>query len=142
MIREAEIRDRARIEELYRILIPDADDINVLEERIEQIKRDSNNFLYVAEIDGRVEGTVLLSICLDAMFGNRPYAVAENIIVDPASRGKGVGKDLITCAVSQCKKLGCREVLLMSNLRRTEAHLFFERQGFSPVAKGFKKYLD
>ncbi|MEX2415222.1 MAG: hypothetical protein WD424_03685 [Paenibacillaceae bacterium] len=49
MIREAEHRDRERIEELYRILIPDDNEIKVLHERIDQIKNDPNNYLLVYE---------------------------------------------------------------------------------------------
>lgn len=72
MIREAENRDRERIEELlYKILIPDDNEIMVLDERIEQIKNDPDNFLLVYELNGKVEGTVLLSFCPDAMYGNR-----------------------------------------------------------------------
>lgn len=142
MIREAEHRDRERIEELYRVLIPDDNEIVVLNERIDQIKQDPHNFLFVNEINGRVEGTVLLSICLDAMYGNRPYAVVENIIVDPLCRGMGVGKELLQYIEDYCSKAACREVLLMSNIKRSAAHEFFERQGFNHIAKGFKKYLE
>lgn len=141
MIREAERRDRERIEELYKILIPDDNEIVVLNERIDQFKQDPHNYLFVNEIEGRVEGTVLLTFCLDAMYGNRPYAVVENVIVDPNCRGNGVGKALFKHVESFCLKNECREVLLMSNVKRTAAHEFFERQGFSHAAKGFKKYL-
>lgn len=141
MIREAERQDRERIEELYKILIPDDNEIIVLNGRIDQIKQDPHNFLFVNEINGRVEGTVLLTICLDVMYGNRPYAVVENIIVDPDYRGMGVGKGLLKHLEDYCASVECRELLLMSNVKRTKAHEFFERQGFNHVAKGFKKYL-
>lgn len=142
MIRQAEYQDRDRIEELYKILIPNENEINVLEERIAEIKKDPNNFLFVYEIEGRAEGTVLLSFCLDPMFGNRSYAVVENIIVDPAFWGKGIGKQMLNHIEQCCRDKNCREILLMSNIRRTDAHVFFEHQGFSHIAKGFKKYLD
>lgn len=142
MIRQAERQDRDRIEELYKILIPNEDEINVLNERIDEIRKDSNNFLFVYEIEGRVEGTVLLSFCLDPMFGNRSYAVVENIIVDPNTWGKGIGKEMLNYIEYRCREVNCREILLMSNIRRTEAHVFFEHHGYNHVAKGFKKYLD
>ncbi len=141
MIREAEQRDRERIEELYKILIPDDDEIKVLNERIDQIKIDPNHFLLVFEMDRRVEGTVMLSLCPDAMYGNRPYAIMENLIVDPAFQGRGVGIQLFEYAEAHCKENNCREILIMSNVIRTSAHEFFEQRGFSHVAKGFKKYI-
>jgi N-acetylglutamate synthase-like GNAT family acetyltransferase len=141
MIREAEQRDRDRIEELYKILIPDDNEIIVINERIDQVKNDPHNFLFVNEIEGRIEGTILLTICLDVMYGNRPYAVVEYIIVDPACRGMGVGKELLKHVEDYCIKIECREILLMSNVKRIAAHDFFERQGFNNVAKGFLKKI-
>jgi N-acetylglutamate synthase-like GNAT family acetyltransferase len=141
MIREAEKRDRERIEALYKILIPDDNEIDVLDERIDQIKLDPNHFLFVYEHEGVAVGTMILSFCLDAMYGNRPFAVLENVIVHPSCRGLGIGKQLFKYIELRCKAAGCRELLLMSNVRRTEAHQFFEKMGFSAVAKGFKKYI-
>lgn len=141
MIREAENRDRERIEELYKILIPDDNEIMVLDERIEQIKNDPNHFLLVYELNGKVAGTVLLSFCPDAMYGNRPYAMLENLIVDPANQGVGVGGQLFDYAEASCKAHNCREILLLSSVRRIRAHEFFEQRGFAHVAKGFKKYI-
>jgi hypothetical protein len=51
MIREAETKDRDAIQLLYEILCPD-EQINVLSERIEQIRNDSHNFLYVYDSYG------------------------------------------------------------------------------------------
>ncbi|MEX1030679.1 MAG: GNAT family N-acetyltransferase [Paenibacillaceae bacterium] len=141
MIREAERRDRERIEELYKLLIPDDNEIEVLEDRIDQIKLDPNHYLLVYENEDTVVGTILLSFCPDAMYGNRPYAMLENLIVDPACRGLGVGKQLFDHIEVLCMAVDCREILLMSNVRRTEAHQFFERLGYANVARGFKKYI-
>jgi GNAT superfamily N-acetyltransferase len=104
MIREAEHQDRERLEELYHILIPDDDEIVVLNERIDEFKQDPNHFLFVYIFEGRVEGTVLLSFCLDAMYGNRSFAVIENIIVDPAAWGTGIGKALLNHIEYCCRK--------------------------------------
>lgn len=141
MIREAERRDREHIEALYKILIPGDDEIEVLDERIDQIKLDPNHFLFVYELESVVVGTLLLSFCLDVMYGNRPFAVIENVIVDSSCRGLGIGKQLFQHVEKRCEAVGCRELLLMSNVSRLEAHQFFERIGFNAVAKGFKKYI-
>jgi N-acetylglutamate synthase-like GNAT family acetyltransferase len=142
MIREAEIKDRSKIEELYKILIPNDDDIVVLEERIIQIKNDPNNFIFVSEEEGLVRGTLLMHICLDPMYGKRPFVLIENVIVDPSYRGKGIGTNLFNHVEEYCKTIACREILLMSNFKRVEAHKFFEKQGYNgDISRGFKKYL-
>ncbi|MDF2651051.1 MAG: Acetyltransferase, partial [Paenibacillus sp.] len=80
MIREAEANDSDLLEKLYKELAPNSKNIKVLPERIEQIKQDSNNFLFVYEESGIVQGTIFTTLCLDPMYQFRPYAVVENII--------------------------------------------------------------
>jgi len=141
LIREAEYQDRGSNRRTVKKLIPDDDEIKVLGERIVQIKNDPNHYLLVYEVEGKAVATVLLSFCLDAMYGNRPYAMLENVIVDPACRGMGIGRELFDYCEVLCKKVDCREILLLSHVRRTEAHEFFEQRGYVHVAKGFKKYI-
>ena len=52
MIREAEVMDKEAIQNLYQLLCPN-DPVNVLPARIEQIKKDHNNFLFVWEEAGK-----------------------------------------------------------------------------------------
>lgn len=141
MIREAEVKDRDAIQRLYEILCP-GEPINVLELMIEQIKNDKNNFLFVDEQDSIIFGTVLLTICLDPMFGLQPYGLVENIVINPQMRGKGVGKKLLEHVERFCRDLNCSKIMLLSNSFRVDAHRFFEANGYNgSVSKGFKKYL-
>jgi N-acetylglutamate synthase-like GNAT family acetyltransferase len=142
MIREAETGDRKSIQRLYEILCPN-EQINVLAERIDQIKEDLNNYLFVYEEDSQILGTVFITICLDVMFGFQPYAVLENIIVQDSVRGRGIGKKLLEHIEHECRKLHCTKIMLLSNINRIEAHEFFEKNGYDgTVSKGFKKYLN
>ncbi|CAG7646567.1 GNAT family N-acetyltransferase [Paenibacillus allorhizosphaerae] len=142
MIREAEAKDAAEIERLYRLLLPDDGRIHVLGERLEEIRNDPNQYCVVYDDEGRVIGTVLLHICLDPMYGKRPFALVENVVVDPNSRGKGVGNKLFGHLEQCCRERDCTEMLLLSSSYRAEAHRFFERQGFSGTErKGFVKRL-
>ncbi len=65
MIREAEPKDSNVIENLYKKLAPYSENIKVLPERIEQIRDDSNNFLFVYEESGNVKGSIFMTFCLD-----------------------------------------------------------------------------
>lgn len=65
----------------------------------------------------------------------------ENLVVEPTCQGKGVGVQLFDYAEATCKAHNCREILLLSSVRRIKAHEFFEQRGFAHVAKGFKKYI-
>ena len=111
-------------------------------ERIEQIKKDLNNFLFVYEESGIVRGTIFATLCLDSMYQFKPYAVVENIIVNTAFRGNGIGKRLLEHVEQMCILKGCTKIMLLSSASRIEAHEFFEKNGFNgTVSKGFKKYI-
>lgn len=75
MIREAEIHDSAVIEELYRGLLPNNQEITVWPERIQQVRESVDSFLLVYEEDGHVLGTLHLHICHDALSADRPFGV-------------------------------------------------------------------
>jgi hypothetical protein len=92
-IRHAESRDAPAILELYRQLVrPVAPDvaIDVRTERIEQIRRDPHNFLWVIESDQEVFGTTFVTLCLDPMHGRQPYAVLEKFCDRRTSPHQGV----------------------------------------------------
>jgi GNAT superfamily N-acetyltransferase len=143
-IREADTGDTAAVLELYRQLVrPVAPDIevNVRAERIEEIRADSQNFLWVLVAKDGVIGTAFLTLCLDPMHGRQPYAVLENFIIDENHRGRGYGAELMRYAVDFCYRADCSKIMLQSHGSRAEAHAFFEAQGFSASNKrGFVKY--
>ncbi|KQX48548.1 MULTISPECIES: GNAT family N-acetyltransferase [unclassified Paenibacillus] len=142
MIREAERTDRDQLFELYRMLVPNSKKMNVLEEQINTIRNDPNNFLLVYDEEGKILGTVTLNICLQALHGTRPYGVVENIIVHENHRSKNIGRKLLQYVEDYCRLINCHRIMLLSNSTRERAHQFFEREGYKgSISKGFKKYL-
>ena len=143
-IREAEARDAPAILRLYRQLVrpvaPDVE-VDVRPERIEQIRSDPHNFLWVLESEDGVVGTAFVTLCLDPMHNRQPYAVLENFVVDEGYRAKGYGAQLMQYAVDFCYRADCSKIMLQSHSLRSQAHKFFEAQGFSAVnKKAFVKY--
>lgn len=142
MIREAETMDREAIQKLYKSLCPN-DLVNVLPERIEQIKKDQHNFLFVCEESGNILGTVFFTICLSPMYGFQPFGVVENFVVDEKYRGQGIGTALINHIFKIGRENKCFVVKLLSSSFREDAHRFFEKNGFNGTdKKGFIKYLN
>lgn len=142
MIREAEPRDRDAIQSLYLALCPDAP-VRVLPERIEEIKKDPNNFLFVFEIEGNVVGTILLTICLSPIFGAQDFGLIEYFIVDQNYRRQGIGSKLIDHVIQVCCDRKCTGLFYYSNNDRKKAHAFYEHKGFDSTGKvGFVKYLN
>ena len=143
-IREAETQDLEAILRLYRQLVrpvaPDVE-VDVRADRIEQIRSDPHNFLWVLESEDGVVGSAFVTLCLDPMHNRQPYAVLENFIVDERCRTKGYGAQLTHYAVDFCYRADCSKIMLQSHSSRSQAHAFFEAQGFSAEKKkAFVKY--
>ena len=103
-----------------------------------EIAADPRQRLLVAEVDGRVVGTVVLVIVPNLTHEGRPYAIVENVIVDRDLRGEGVGEALLHFATGEAKRAGCYKLSLTSNKTRTDAHRFYERVGFRATHEGFR----
>lgn len=142
MIRKAEPKDKDAIQLLYQALCPNAP-VRVLPERIEELKKDLNNFLYVYEMTGNIVGTVFLTICLSPMFGTQDFGLIEYFIVDQNYRRQGIGSKLTDHVIQICRERKCTRIILLSKDNRQEAHAFYESKGFNGFGKtGFVKYLN
>ena len=65
----------------------------------------------------------------------------DEFVVDSNSRGKGIGRQLLTELINHAKKNKCRRVELDTALHRKEAHRFYEQQGFEKRAYLFSMIL-
>jgi GNAT superfamily N-acetyltransferase len=75
------------------------------------------------------------------MHGHQPYALVEHFVIEESMRGKGCDTMLAAYVENFCLRADCSQIMLLSNSRRSEAHRFFEKQGFSSGRKkGFVKY--
>lgn len=141
ILREASSTDATAIARLYRPLVPRDRNMRVDPERIGQIAADPNNFLFVVEAEGVVWASAFLTLCMDPMYGALPYAVLENIVVDPARRGGGCGRFIVENIEAFCWRQGCTKIMLFSSAFRRAAHQFFSHLGFDDDKKiAFVKY--
>lgn len=134
-IRNARPEDAYGIERLYRQLTADDPNVRVLLARIDKITADPATQLLAAERSGRLVGTTLLTVCLDVMYGEQPYLVVENVVVDHEARGAGVGRRLLTEVDRLALETNATKVMLLSASSRPAAHRFFEACGYSSTAK-------
>ena len=96
--------------------------------------------LLVAEIDGEVVGTYVLQIMDKLGKRGTPAGVVEDVAVLPACHGQGIGRAMMEHAREACRAAGCYKLALSSNLRREDAHRFydslgFERHGYSFITR-------
>jgi GNAT superfamily N-acetyltransferase len=102
---------------------------------------DPNNTLLVAEREGRVVGTFQLTLIQHVAYRGGLVAQIENLIVDPAVRGQGVGEHMMRWAIEEARARGCFRVQLTSNKTRDRAHRFYETLGFVRSHEGMKFLL-
>ena len=106
-----------------------------------QIEANPAVFLHVVETGGEVVATFQLTL-MRVMAG--PGALHLDVeAVRTASRmqGQGIGSVMMEHAIGFARERGCKSVKLTSNLKRTDAHRFYERLGFEKTHAGFKLKL-
>jgi ribosomal protein S18 acetylase RimI-like enzyme len=85
------------------------------------------NTLLVARVDGDIVGTLTL-VLFPIPTGTRAWI--EDVVVDEAARGYGVGAALTREAVRLARDAGARTVDLTSQPSRAAANRLYERLGF------------
>lgn len=61
------------------------------------------------------------------------------VVVDESARGQGIGTILIKVAESYLRSRGCAMIEVTSNKKRTDAHAFYERLGYTATSFRFAK---
>ena len=78
---------------------------------------------WVAEQHGHLVGFVVLELHAD-------HLLLENVAVDPAQQGAGVGGRLLALAEEQARLMGLPEVRLFTNAAMTENLEYYPRRGY------------
>lgn len=85
---------------------------------------------WLGERAGEAVGTYTLLLCENLAHPTQPAAIVESVVVASAHRRQGIGTALMQHALAQAAAAGCSKLALSSNLRRREAHAFYEALGF------------
>jgi GNAT superfamily N-acetyltransferase len=105
---------------------------------LERLSADPNQRLVVAVREGRVVGTLQLTIIPGLSRRGATRSIIEGVRVHAEDRGSGLGTQLIEWAIDESRQQGCQLVQLTSDVTRTDAHRFYERLGFTASHTGFK----
>jgi ribosomal protein S18 acetylase RimI-like enzyme len=74
---------------------------------------------------------VSLLYTVSTYLGGR-VALLENMVVDPARRGRGYGRELLRSAIEHAQKAGCRRITLLTDEDNAAARTFYEGFGSQP----------
>ena len=94
----------------------------------------------VAEVDGRVVGCLSTSTMI-VLHRPTPVGRISMMVVDERYRSKGIGTKMVSAAEELLASKGCQLVEVTSNLRRVDAHRFWERIGYERTSARFAKQV-
>lgn len=80
--------------------------------------------------DGIAVGTFSLLIFCSLAHDGSEQAVLDAVVISRHSRGQGIGSAMLKHACKIAADDGCYKIALSSNLKRMDAHRFYETYGF------------
>jgi GNAT superfamily N-acetyltransferase len=107
----------------------------------EQINRDPNHELIVAERNGEAIGTLHLMFLPSISFQGGLRAQIESVRVDKRFQNNGIGSTMMKWAMDRAKQRGAHVAQLTTHNSRVDAHRFYERLGFKGSHLGMKMSL-
>ncbi|MFJ1748932.1 GNAT family N-acetyltransferase [Streptomyces sp. NPDC088116] len=117
------------------------DDLTPYTAAFERLAHDPNQHVMVGVREGRVVGTLQLTVIPGLSRRGATRSIVEAVRIHADERGSGLGTALIEWAVDESRRQGCQLIQLTSDASRTDAHRFYERLGFTASHVGFKLSL-
>ncbi len=98
-----------------------------IDELVDIVSSPATDLFLATDDDGTVLGTATL-VTFRIPTGRRAWI--EDVVVDDAARGLGVGGALTQAMVDRAEELGCTTVDLTSRPSREAANRLYQREGF------------
>lgn len=140
IIKVASIDDVSSILNLYSAVLDNGNVISITQAELlfQKMQSYPNYKIYVAEKEGEIIGTFALLIMDNLAHQGTPSGIVEDVAVLNDLQGKGIGKLMMKFAMEKCKEAGCYKLVLSSNVKRIEAHAFYESLDFEKHGFSFK----
>ncbi|HJO95995.1 MAG TPA: GNAT family N-acetyltransferase [Victivallales bacterium] len=135
-------KDLAELAGLYQQLQPNEQSIEKMKDALVHIRRNPNQIILGAKIEGNLIGT-LLGVTCQMLFGQcKSFMVIEDVVVSNNYRRNGIGRALMKAIEKKAMELNCSYIMLITDHDRVNAHRFYESLGYkSDHYKAFKKSL-
>lgn len=133
ILREISEEQFARVGALLQTLNAEAPPLDIIRLR-EILVNDSFNLFIAENENGLITGMLTLTIC-HTLAGSKYWI--EDVVVDPAHRGKGIGRALVRAAVNYVKENEpFPTIYLTSNPSRVTARSLYMSEGFEEYDTG------
>jgi len=140
-IRECRHEDFDGVFPLLRQLWPEcAIDPEKMRDIYRQLLEAATSYVLCALSDGHITGFCDFYV-RDSLWQQGKLAYVDELVVDESMRGRGTGAALLEQAAGTARDLGCSRIELDSAFHRTDAHRFYDNQGWEKRAFLFGKDL-
>lgn len=132
-IGEATENDLVSVLNLYRNVLDKGKHILTEEEAnfiFKKMSQYPDYHLFIAKFESEIIGSFALLIMDNLAHFGSPSAIVEDVVVSDKYQNKGIGKMMMKFAMEKAKTKGCYKMVLSSNLKRVDAHRFYENLGF------------
>jgi GNAT superfamily N-acetyltransferase len=75
----------------------------------------------------------LMQVSIHRAIESGAWAEIDALVVDESQRGRGIGRALVEYARTWAREEGLARLRVRTNEKRTDAHAFYERLGFTHV---------
>jgi ribosomal protein S18 acetylase RimI-like enzyme len=104
---------------------------------LQAIVDSAESLLFLARIDGHIVGSLTLAVY---RIPTGVKAWVEDVVVDDAARGQGVGESLNRAAIDAAAAHGAKHVSLTSRASREAANRLYQRIGFEPYETNLYRF--
>jgi GNAT superfamily N-acetyltransferase len=100
-------------------------------QNINAVLQNKDRTAFVAEYENKIVGWIgaAQAVMIEVM----PHCEINGLVIDEHHRGMGIGKLLIDKVKHWAKEKGNDKIGLHCNIKRTEAHLFYQHLGFTEL---------
>lgn len=85
---------------------------------------------YMAWKEGVAVGAFYLLLYVTLIHAGQPQALVDSVVVARDRRREGIGRQLMTAALDLARRGGAGKLALSSNIKRADAHRFYDALGF------------
>lgn len=137
LIREAEPEDATAVVHLIRQL---GDDSQLTEGYVLNYLMGTDRHILLAEFNNQIRGLLSYSARADLYHAGNSILI-EELVVDKACRGQGIGSALINSLMEKLQSIGCKEVCLAVMPENKEAIRFYKRHGLVEEALFLERHF-
>lgn len=119
----------------------DPEDLAAYRRAFDEVGNQAGNVILVAETGGAVVGCLQLTVIPGLARRGMRRGQIEGVRVSAAQRGRKLGEQMISEAITRARAAGCGLVQLTTDRSRADAHRFYERLGFVATHLGMKLML-